>query len=473
VVVGRRTGAGLVLDLALSYDALGRLTEKRENGVTTTYSYDVRGHLARVLRNGAVVAAYSYDANGNRSDAGRTADARDRITARTGATYAYDAKGQRTTKTEGAIVTRYAYDGRGHLASAEVVGTVRVDYDLDAYGRRVTKRRNGTVENRYLYRNQLQPAAEVDAAGNVLTRYVYARGELAPDLMERAGASYALLKDERGSIRFVVDVFSGVVAQALEYDPFGKVTSDTNPGFQPFAFAGGLYDPDTGLTHFGAREYDAETGSFTRPDPSGFAAGENRYAYAGGDPVNFVDPDGNFIQAVIIGAAVAGAEGALENYVAEGVGQALDPDQAGFDCAAMRAAAKQGAVAGAIAGGISGGASAMAGGGGGGSAREPGSGTHRWGTEKARPRAEPYSKWTQTTGDGSKGVQNTVYDGNGLAAGQVDFKPHGAGAPSGHGHILNPPGQFNIGHGNGAVHLDPSAVPKLWSGLPPGMPPAK
>jgi len=177
-------------------------------------------------------------------------------------------------------VTRYGYDGRGHLASAEVVGTVRVDYDLDAYGRRVTKRRNGTVENRYLYRNQLQPAAEVDAAGNVLTRYVYARGELAPDLMERAGASYALLKDERGSIRAVVDVFTGVVAQALEYDPwksltrddpFGKVTSDTNPGFQPFGFAGGLYDADTGLVHFGAREYDAETGSFTRADPSGFA----------------------------------------------------------------------------------------------------------------------------------------------------------------------------------------------------------
>lgn len=28
-----------------------------------------------------------------------------------------------------------------------------------------------------------------------------------------------------------------------------------NTGFQPFGFTGGLYDQDTKLTHFGAREY--------------------------------------------------------------------------------------------------------------------------------------------------------------------------------------------------------------------------
>ena len=89
------------------------------------------------------------------------------------------------------------------------------------------------------------------------------------------------------------------------------------------------YDSDTGLTHFGAREYDAETGSFTRKDPSGFEGGENRYAYAGGDPVNCVDPDGNFIQAVILGAALAGAEGGLDSYVTEGVSQAPDPEKRG------------------------------------------------------------------------------------------------------------------------------------------------
>jgi len=33
------------------------------------------------------------------------------------------------------------------------------------------------------------------------------------------------------------------VAQRLDYDEFGVVLMDTNPGFQPFGFAGGIYDP--------------------------------------------------------------------------------------------------------------------------------------------------------------------------------------------------------------------------------------
>jgi RHS repeat-associated protein len=54
---------------------------------------------------------------------------------------------------------------------------------------------------------------------------------------------------------------------------------DSNPGFQPFGFAGGLYDRDTGLVRFGARDYDAETGRWTARDPILFAGGQgNLYA---------------------------------------------------------------------------------------------------------------------------------------------------------------------------------------------------
>jgi RHS repeat-associated protein len=71
------------------------------------------------------------------------------------------------------------------------------------------------------------------------------------------------------------------------------VLLDTNPGFQPFGFAGGLYDRDTGLVRFGARDYDPETGRWTAKDPILFEGGDaNLYGYVQNDPVNWRDPPG-------------------------------------------------------------------------------------------------------------------------------------------------------------------------------------
>lgn len=76
------------------------------------------------------------------------------------------------------------------------------------------------------------------------------------------------------------------------YDEFGVVINDTNPGLTPFGFAGGLYDPDTKLVRFGARDYDAITGRWTSKDPVRFAGGMNLYVYVGNDPVNRGDSSG-------------------------------------------------------------------------------------------------------------------------------------------------------------------------------------
>src|SRR5262249_31155212 len=57
-------------------------------------------------------------------------------------------------------------------------------------------------------------------------------------------------------------------------------------------FAGGLYDPETGLVGFGARDYDPSIGRWMAKDPSGFAGGSNLYAYADNDSVNRLDLTG-------------------------------------------------------------------------------------------------------------------------------------------------------------------------------------
>jgi len=110
----------------------------------------------------------------------------------------------------------------------------------------------------------------------------------------RSGVPFRVIKDHLGSVRLVVNATTGVVAQKLDYDEFGRVLGDSNPGFQPFGYAGGLYDATTGLVRFGARDYDAETGRWAAKDPTGFSGGLNLYVYAGNDPVNFTDPRGLF-----------------------------------------------------------------------------------------------------------------------------------------------------------------------------------
>jgi RHS repeat-associated protein len=113
-----------------------------------------------------------------------------------------------------------------------------------------------------------------------------------PDFMVKNGETFRIVSDQTGSVRLVVNAQTGEVAQRIDYDEFGRITHNTNPGFQPFGFGGGLYDEDTQLTHFGAREYDAFAGRWTSQDPAGFVSGNNLHAYAGNDPVNFGDPSG-------------------------------------------------------------------------------------------------------------------------------------------------------------------------------------
>ncbi|WP_435106956.1 RHS repeat-associated core domain-containing protein [Arhodomonas sp. AD133] len=54
-----------------------------------------------------------------------------------------------------------------------------------------------------------------------------------------------------------------------------------------------VYDPDTGLVRFGARDYDSEVGRWSTKDPILFEGRDgNLYGYVVSDPVNYMDPNG-------------------------------------------------------------------------------------------------------------------------------------------------------------------------------------
>ena len=287
-----------------TYDKLGRITRKVETvqGETDTYvySYDLAGRLERVKLNGVTISVYSYDTNGNRlsyTAGGATVngsyDAQDRLLTYGGNAYTYTANGELKTKTAGGHETVYRYDVLGNLKQVKLPDGKQIDYLVDARNRRIGKKVDGVLKQGFLWQDQLKPIAELDGSGAVVSRFVYATGVNVPDYMIRDGNTYCIVTDHLGSPRLVVNVANGAIVQEMNYDEFGNVLSDTNPGFQPFGFAGGIYDRDTGLVRFGARDYDAETGRWTRRDPMKFQGVEhNLYAYTLNDPVNRVDQFG-------------------------------------------------------------------------------------------------------------------------------------------------------------------------------------
>jgi RHS repeat-associated protein len=288
-------------------DNLGRVTSIEEQvGATPhalSYTYDHVGRLSSATRDG-VKTTDGYDSNGNRNSVQvgsatavtATFDAQDRVLTQGTATFEPTPHGDLLHKTDGANSSELTYDELGNLLEAKVTSgttTKTVDYVVDGMGRRVGRQVNGVFDRKWLYRDGLRPIAEVDSAGT-FTHFVYAEAQSgAPDFMIRSGVLLRVVKDHLGSVRTIVNAQTGAILQAIEYDAFGVVLSDTNPGFQPFGFAGGLYDAVTGLVRFGARDYDASIGRWTNKDPIGFAGGDtNIYAYVGNDPVNLVDPSG-------------------------------------------------------------------------------------------------------------------------------------------------------------------------------------
>ena len=130
------------------------------------------------------------------------------------------------------------------------------------------------------------------AQGNTVSRFIYGDKPNVPEYIIKGTTTYRVVTDQLGSPRLVINTSTGQTAQRIDYDPWGNITTDTNPGFQPFGYAGGLHEIDTGLVRFGGRDYDPQAGRWTARDPYFSIEGISSYEYANDDPLNFVDPYG-------------------------------------------------------------------------------------------------------------------------------------------------------------------------------------
>ncbi|MBN8540431.1 MAG: RHS repeat-associated core domain-containing protein [Deltaproteobacteria bacterium] len=162
---------------------------------------------------------------------------------------------------------------------------------MNSEGRRLSRFVDGAFQTGYMHDTSGRLVAEVEPSGHLRSHFVYATESHSPDYMIKGGVRYYFAKDQLGSIRAVINTDTGTISQSLHYDEFGRVLADSNPGFQPFGFAGGHYDYETGLVRFGARDYDSEVGRWLSKDPILFAGGDtNLYGYVGNEPINSIDP---------------------------------------------------------------------------------------------------------------------------------------------------------------------------------------
>ena len=130
--------------------------------------------------------------------------------------------------------------------------------------------------------------------GGVVTKYVYGRGLIGE---ETAGEFKTYHFDCRGSTVAITDL-CGEITDTFRYDTYGKLIGRSGASTVIFGYNGrdGVVTDPNGLIYMRARYYSPAMKRFVNadivPGKISDAITLNRFAYANGNPVSFVDPFG-------------------------------------------------------------------------------------------------------------------------------------------------------------------------------------
>ncbi|MGW0215055.1 RHS repeat-associated core domain-containing protein [Micromonospora chokoriensis] len=306
-----------------------RQWEKNEaNGQVTQYTYDKGDRLTKAANHNGKTYDYTYNSNGNRETVkvdGTTTQTLTYNTANqiTTTNNTYDVRGNQT-KTSTPTVSGIGYNAAKQMTTATSTGTTTYTY---AGTDQVEMTRAGAINLTYgLVDQHGMPWLQSWTNGANPTAYVERDGRGDPLGLRIGSVDQAYVIDGGGSIVAIVKA-DGSLAATYTYDPYGNALTSNETALGQIniiGYAGGIYDSATKLTKFGQRWYNPAQGTFTQQDNLSFIGSPkkgNRYAYAGCNPVNYIDPTGKSVECTI-GAVLAGALGAA---VGGGIGSLAGP----------------------------------------------------------------------------------------------------------------------------------------------------
>ncbi|WP_224756479.1 RHS repeat domain-containing protein [Streptomyces sp. col6] len=295
-----------------TYDYLGRLTEAWAQPTTTcaaaaaasqvggpapywrSFTYDKSGNRATQTRHDVtgdtakdLKDTYSYPTPGTAQAHSLSSRTTTGSAVSTTDTYTYDSSGNTITR-PGQSLT---WDAEGHLASVTKSGKT-TSYLYDASGNRLIGR---TPTETTLYLGNTEVTLPAGATKAKATRYFdLGGGQMA--IRSDDGTFAFTIADQHGTGELSIQAANLATTQRRTL-PFGGERGESPTTWSGTkGFVGGTDDTKTtGLTHLGAREYDADLGRFISVDPVLDLTDSqqmNGYTYSNNSPTTYSDPSG-------------------------------------------------------------------------------------------------------------------------------------------------------------------------------------
>jgi RHS repeat-associated protein len=214
--------------------------------------------------------------------------------------YTYDANGNRTEKwTNSLFAARYFYGSDNQLLGIsfnndqDYTDAGDYAYSYDPFGRRISATEDGVT--RYFAYDGLDSMTELDASANVTKWYLRGSGlggGIADIIAEITPiTTNYFCYNHRGDV-VGLTTHNSTLTTRYEYTAFGQplanIQDETTNVRQP-RFSSKEYDTRSGLSYYGFRYYDADSGRWMTKDPGFIVDAMGLYNFCMANPINDAD----------------------------------------------------------------------------------------------------------------------------------------------------------------------------------------